>query len=541
MKVCIAQLNPTVGDLRGNLTKLGDALSEAETQGADILVTPELFLTGYPPRDLLERRSFLDSVNNALQELASMTADKDCSVLLGTPYEDVGCLFNAALLYECGKLTFRQYKTLLPTYDVFDEKRYFTKSTETNVFKFRGEKIGVTICEDAWGAYPDYTGRSYSKDPVAELAKLGATIIFNLSASPFQVGKDQIRNEIFSSHAKRTGVPFVFTNQVGANDELVFDGTSMAYDGDGRIIATFSSFSQEVKMIDTSSDGYGSFSPLEPVHSIHAALVLGLSDYMKKTGFTKALVGLSGGIDSAVTLTLACNALGPENVLAVTMPGPYSSTGSVTDSRELARRLGVTLLERDIVGIYDDYVKALSNDLGNSHSIALENVQARIRVNLLMALSNEFGHLVLSSGNKSELAVGYCTLYGDMSGGLALISDVPKTMIYKLANFINRDSEIIPQIIVEKPPSAELAPDQIDQDTLPPYDVLDAILEGLIDHAKSSQDLVDAGFDSGTVYWVATKVRLAEHKRRQAAPGIKVTSKAFGMGHRIPIAASYQL
>lgn len=540
MKVCIAQLNPVVGDLEGNLSLLEDALYRAQAGGADLLMTSELFLTGYPPRDLLERRSFLDSVNLALERLGEITAKSSCAVLVGAPYEKKDHLFNSALLYDCGKLRFIQSKTLLPTYDVFDEMRYFSPALTVSTHELCGIRLAITICEDAWGPYPEYTGRRYEKDPLNDLLKMGADVILNLSASPFQAGKDAIREKVFSEQAKKAGIPLFFSNQVGANDELVFDGTSMAFDKNGCLIRSLPSFCQDVSVIDVNSPARQGFSKMDTVSSVHDALVLGLSDYMRKTGFEKALVGVSGGIDSAVTLAISAKAIGPKNIMAVTMPGPFSTVGSVTDSKELCSRLGVRLYVRGIDAIFSQYIKELQEDLGDN-DVVKQNIQARIRGNILMAMSNASGCLVVSTGNKSELAVGYCTLYGDMSGGLAIISDVPKTMVYKLAEHINQDMQLIPESIIKKPPSAELAPGQKDQDTLLPYDVLDPILEGLIDCAMTTEQLVKLGFEEKDIRRVADMVRLAEHKRRQAPPGIKVTTKAFGMGRRIPVAAKYQL
>jgi len=433
-----------------------------------------------------------------------------------------------------------QHKSLLPTYDVFDEMRYFDPAPEINTVAFKGETLGISICEDAWNdpeLWP--RGRIYHCDPIEILARKGATLLINISASPFYVGKEEIRYRLLRNHARKHRLPFVFVNQVGGNDELIFDGRSLCLDQAREPIVVFPSFKEYVQGIDTSLSGIPKlYTPQDKIESIYEALVLGTRDYMKKCDFSQAVVGLSGGIDSAVTCCLAKESIGSKNVLAVSMPSPYSSKGSIEDSRQLATNLGIRFKVISIAEIYHTYLETLKGHFeGKEVDITEENIQARIRGNILMALSNKFGHLVLSTGNKSELAVGYCTLYGDMSGGLAVISDVPKTVVYELANYINRKSEIIPREIIEKPPSAELKPNQVDQDTLPPYPILDQILHYYLEEVSSVEEIINLGFDQETVKWVAEAVEKNEYKRKQAAPGLKVTTKSFGVGRRMPIAA----
>jgi NAD+ synthase (glutamine-hydrolysing) len=439
-----------------------------------------------------------------------------------------------------GKVLFEQHKSLLPTYDVFDETRYFAPAPEIRTLGFKGEVLGITICEDAWTdpeLWPH--GMLYDVDPVGILAGRGATLFVNISASPYHAGKEEIRFGLIRGHARKHGRPFVFVNQVGANDELVFDGRSFAFDGQGEPVAVGAAFAEDVRTVETRQAGTpGLYAPLGPIESVHEALVLGLRDYMRKCGFGKAVIGLSGGIDSAVTCCLAAAAIGPENVLAVTMPMPFSSAGSVDDSIALAGRIGIRCLNLPIGSVYEAYIAALAPHFaGCAADTTEENLQARIRGNVLMAFSNKYGHLVLSTGNKSELAVGYCTLYGDMSGGLAILSDVPKTMVYELAAYINRKGERIPRAILDKPPSAELKPGQLDSDALPPYPVLDAILHEYVEELRSVDEIVGLGFEREIVRRVAALVDRNEYKRAQAALGIKVTTKAFGVGRRMPIAA----
>jgi NAD+ synthase (glutamine-hydrolysing) len=543
MKVTIGQINPVVGDIQGNSEQIRQAVARL-AGGTDLIVFPELSLVGYPPKDLLEKPWFIRQAEQAVAELAAFSAAyPETGILLGVPLPTGRAtgkwLANSALLLYRGEVYFRQDKSLLPTYDVFDEARHFDPAPAIRTVPFRGEVLGITICEDAWNDpefWPDQL--LYDFDPVKELADQGATLLINISASPFHMGKDALRQKLIAGHARRRGVPFVFVNQVGGNDELIFDGGSMICDGLGRMIFTGAYFEEQLVTVETGQAGLDPvYRPLDPTDSVYRALVLGLRDYLHKCGFRKAVIGLSGGIDSALTACLAAAALGPENVLGITMPSPYSSGGSVADSRELAANLGIELREIGITGIYQAYLDTLSPHFaGLAPDVTEENIQARIRGNILMAFSNKHGYLALSTGNKSELAVGYCTLYGDMSGGLSVISDVPKTMVYALAEHVNRDRPVIPRATIDKAPSAELRPDQRDQDTLPPYPVLDAILHDYIEEGLSAEAIVAKGFAAETVQWVVRTADRNEYKRKQAAPGLKVTSKAFGMGRRMPVA-----
>ena len=546
MKITLAQLNPTVGDICGNVAKVTQTLSQCSKDSPDLVVFPELFLVGYPPRDLLERPSFIARTNEAIRELSEASQKyPHTGIIVGAPQpgqQSTGKgLHNSALLLYQGRILFTQHKSLLPTYDVFDEPRYFDPATEDPVVQFKDKILGISICEDAWNDPALWHLPTYSYDPIEVLAEKGANLIINIAASPFYRGKETLRYNIVRSHATKHRIPFLFINQVGANDELIFDGRSVGVDGAGDPFVVFPPFEEHVQTISVDRDGIpDSYVPQEEIASVYQALVLGVRDYMRKCGFTSALVGLSGGIDSAVTCCIAVEAIGAKNVVAVTMPGPYSSKGSIEDSRKLAENLAIRFEVIPISPAYEAYMKSLQDHFrGREPDITEENFQARIRGNILMALSNKFGHLVLSTGNKSELAVGYCTLYGDMSGGLSVIADVPKTMVYELARYINRDSAIIPEEIVNKSPSAELRENQTDQDTLPPYEVLDEILHYYVDEHYSMADLLHHNFDPETVKWVIRTVDRNEYKRRQAVPGLKVTSKAFGMGRRMPIAAKF--
>lgn len=547
MKITLAQLNPTVGDIRGNVAKVKQTLSQCSKHSPDLVVFPELFLVGYPPRDLLERPSFIARTEEAIQELLHVSKKyPQTGIIVGAPQPgqlSTGKgLHNSALLMYQGRLLFTQHKSLLPTYDVFDEARYFDPAADDPVVEFKGQTLGISICEDAWNDPALWHRPTYSYDPIEVLAQKGADLIINIAASPFHRGKEKLRYDIVRSHATKHRIPFLFVNQVGANDELIFDGRSICLDGAGDLIAVLPPFVERVETI--SLDGTGirdPYVPQEEIASVHQALVMGVRDYMDKCGFSSAILGLSGGIDSAVTCCIAVEAIGAENVVAVTMPGPYSSTASIEDSGKLAENLAIRFEVIPISPAYEAYIKSLQDHFqGKEPDITEENIQARIRGNILMALSNKFGHLVLSTGNKSELAVGYCTLYGDMSGGLSVIADVPKTMVYELAQYINRDSIRIPQDIINKPPSAELRENQTDQDTLPPYEALDQILHYYVDEHYSMADLLQHNFDPETVEWVIRTVDRNEYKRRQAVPGLKVTSKAFGMGRRMPIAAKFE-
>jgi NAD+ synthase (glutamine-hydrolysing) len=547
MKISLCQINTVMGDLAGNATKIHDALETVSEDSPDLVVFSELCVQGYPPNDLLEQQWFIDDSLAALEKICTFSKQfAPTCLLLGCalPIDAKGSkrLSSAAVIVENGRIVFRQDKSLLPTYDVFDERRYFEPAREIDVFPFRGESLGITICEDAWNDKEMWPDAPYTIDPVATLAEKGATLFINISGSPFHCGKQALRRSIIQNHAKRHGIPFIYVNQVGGNDELIFDGNSLVVDKKGELRGQLPDFEEAVATIDTAALPHR----VEPgesdtIECIYKALCLGLSDYMHKCNFDKALVGLSGGVDSAVTCALAAAALGNENVTGVTMPSRFSSSGSVDDSQKLAENLGIRFKTIPIEPVYSVYLDSLKEHFeGRPEDIAEENIQARIRGTILMALSNKFGCLLLSTGNKSEIAVGYCTLYGDMDGGLSVISDLPKTMVYRLAEYINREHEIIPQSTINKPPSAELRPDQTDQDTLPPYPTLDAILEQLVEKGKSVAQIVSEGFNAKIVKWVADAVRKAEYKRRQAAPGLKVTSKAFGIGRRFPLAANYK-
>jgi NAD+ synthase (glutamine-hydrolysing) len=546
MRVALAQLNPVVGDLAGNVGRVRDTLAQVAPQNPDLVVFSELFLLGYPPRDLVSRNWFVKRSERALSAVVELSRKyPDLGVVVGSVVRsglDTGKgLYNAAVLISGGKELLRQPKSLLPNYDVFDETRYFDSAPVVTTVPFRGEVLGLSVCEDAWNV-PEMVGRRvYASDPIASLAQAGATLFVNVAASPYTMGKEELRFRLLSSHCRRHKVPLVSVNQVGANDDLVFDGRSMAIDSSGLALAALPSFQESVTMVDTrltgSKDGYV---PQNRIQSVRDALVLGVRDYVRKCGFERAVIGLSGGIDSAVTCCLAVEALGRENVLGVTMPSEYSSAGSVEDSRRLAQNLGIEFRVIPITPMYRGFLDALREQFaGKAPDVTEENLQARVRSSILMALSNKFGYILLSTGNKSELAVGYCTLYGDMSGGLCVLADVPKTMVYELARLLSRQTELIPQTSISKPPSAELRANQVDADTLPPYEILDQIIDRYVEDGRSATEIIAAGFKPEVVNWVVNAVNRNEYKRRQAAPGIKVTSKAFGTGWRMPIAARY--
>lgn len=546
MKITLAQINTIVGDVAGNQQLIIDHLDAARSAGADLIAFPELCISGYPPQDLVERPRFIAQCEEALRAIQETSrATPGLGIVVGLPLpsgvSEGKPVANALVLICDGEVVHRQDKSLLPTYDVFDEARYFEPASEVTPVEFKGELLGLSVCEDAWNDPELFRRRPYKTDPIAVLADRGATVMVNISASPFSVDKELFRRNLIGSHATRHRVPFVFVNQVGGNDSLVFDGRSLYVGADGAVRAALPMFEEAVVTVDTVTSGPpADYQCLPEIDSVRGALVLGIRDYMRKCGFKTAVVGVSGGIDSAVTLALAAEAIGAEQLTGIAMPSPYSSQGSVEDARALCANLGVTLEEVPIGPIMAAYGAALDGALaGAPVGLTEENIQARIRGNILMAYSNTFGSLVLSTGNKSELAVGYCTLYGDMSGGLAAISDVPKTMVYQLAAHMNRERTVIPATIIEKAPSAELRPGQRDEDSLPPYATLDAILDLYIEEALSVEDIVDRGHDAQTVRWVVDALRRTEYKRKQAAPGIKVTSKAFGVGRRLPIAARY--
>ncbi|MHB8997209.1 MAG: NAD+ synthase [Armatimonadota bacterium] len=545
MRITIAQLNPTVGDLAGNTARALEVLEQAAHDKADLVVFSELYLVGYPPRDLLNRCWFVDRIQGSLDQLIRASRlHPQTGILVGVPLQtgkQTGPgLYNGALLIHNGEIIGEAHKCLLPTYDVFDEDRYFERCDAQQPIEFKGERLGITICEDAWND-PELWPRQrmYDFDPVEHLAQQGATILINISASPFSVGKEDVRYWLISRHAQRHNLPFIYANQVGGNDELIFDGRSFAFDAEGNPTAVFPAFEEYIGTVDTAEPGKASlYHPQEQIASVHDALVVGIRDYLRKCGFTKCVIGLSGGIDSAVTCALAAEALGTPNVLGMGMPSSYSSTGSIDDAQALAHNLGIRFELVPIKDIVTGYMGTLERLFeGTPPGVAEENVQSRIRGNLLMAMSNKYGSLVLTTGNKSEVAVGYCTLYGDMSGGLSVLSDVPKTMVYELARYINREREVIPESSITKPPSAELRPNQTDQDTLPPYDILDQIIQLYVEEDLCASEIVERGFAQETVKWVLTTIDRNEYKRRQAAPGLKVTSKAFGVGRRMPVAA----
>lgn len=542
MKVALAQINPTVGDFAGNETKILSAYRRGVEAGAEMVLCPELSITGYPPRDLLLKRSFLARNIEVLNRLAAATGKTGLLVgYVGKNDVQPGReATNSVALLQNGRIVTTRTKTLLPTYDVFDEDRYFEPATENLPVDFAGAKIGLTICEDIWNDEDFWTVRRYQHNPPVELADAGAKIIFNISASPWHLGKNKTRFEMLRSIAHKTGKPVVFCNQVGGNDELVFDGSSVVFNAKGDLIAQGKWFEEDFIVIDTNSTAAIQPVELGPEEAVYRALVLGLRDYFHKCGFKSAVLGLSGGIDSALTACIAVAALGKENVRGVSLPSQFSSQHSLDDARVLAERLGI---QYDVVPIKRAFetTKEQLEPLfaGKPEDTTEENIQARLRGVILMALSNKFGSLLLTTGNKSEIAVGYCTLYGDMAGGLAVISDVPKTMIYRISKWINREKEIIPDSTITKPPSAELRPNQCDQDSLPPYDVLDAILDLYVVQWKSMSDIIAAGFEEATVRKVIRLIDLSEYKRRQAAPGLKVTTKAFGVGRRVPIAQRY--
>lgn len=542
MRVALAQLDTVVGDLKGNLAKVKDAYARARAAGAELVLTPELSLCGYPPRDLLEQPDFLRANRQALAAAAKWV--KDAGLVVGcvepNPARAGRPVVNGAVLLYKGKVHARRAKTLLPTYDVFDEHRHFEPAAENAPIKFKGRRLGLTICEDAWNDEAFWGRKLYQEDPVARQAKDGADLLVNISASPFEVGKLAFRRGLVAGHARKHGMPFLYCAQVGGNDELVFDGYSFAVDGRGRTLAAGKGFAEDLVLVDADAPGRAVFPEREPVAELHDALVLGIRDYAAKCGFKGALVGLSGGIDSAVTCALAVAALGPEKVVGVSMPSMYSSEGSVTDAESLAKNLGVRLHSVPIKGLYDAMTGALGEVFrGTPPGLAEQNIQARLRGNILMAVSNKFGSLLLTTGNKSELAVGYCTLYGDMSGGLAVIGDVLKTDVYALARWMNRERPVIPQASIDKAPSAELKPGQFDQDDLPPYERLDAILRLYIEEGRSAEAIVKAGHPEGLVRDILGRVDRAEYKRRQAPPVLRVSPKAFGVGRRMPIARGH--
>lgn len=543
MKIALAQFNPTVGDFSGNSARILSLAEKARQRGADLAVFSELCLCGYLPQDLLERPSFIDRNHKEMKQLAAKLPLPAVVGYAGRVKNGTGkSIANKAALVCSGRVVFEQSKMLLPTYDVFDESRYFQPATKQFAYGFGKEQLGITICEDVWNDKTFWAECRYDRDPVTELIGQGITVLLNISASPYTIDKRALRLEMLQSIARNQHRPVVYVNQVGGDDSLIFDGASMALTAEGNVAAQAMAFEEDVVLFDTvTGEGEIHTQPQEEIAYAYRAIVTGTQDYVRKCGFKKVLVGLSGGIDSAVVAAIAVEALGSANVLGVSMPGPYSSEGSKSDAMALARNLGIEFKTLPIGDVFDAYKKALAPAFGaRPMDVAEENIQARIRGNYLMALSNKFGSMVLSTGNKSEMAVGYCTLYGDMAGGLAVISDVPKLMVYELARWINRERELIPVSTIDKVPSAELRPNQKDEDSLPPYDVLDRILKAYIEDLHSPQEIADHyGFDLQLVRDIALLVDRNEYKRKQAPPGLKITSRAFGFGRPFPIAQKF--
>lgn len=551
MKIALAQINPTVGDFEGNTAKILSFTRRAIEGGARLVIFPELSVCGYPAADLLEKTSFVARADQAVYEIAAATASDPITIICGyvtpAPPGAGKNVLNSAAVVEAGRIKFIQSKTLLPFYDVFDEQRYFAPADSRNLFVLEGEKLAITICEDAWNDKNFWQDSLYKRDPVEELMHMGGSLILNISASPYWQGKRRGRQEMLTALALRHKVPVVMVNQVGGNDSLIFDGTSLAIAANGNLLAKGKSFEEDLVFVDTAAlhaeTPIPAPEPMDELAGIYQALVLGTRDYVNKCSFSKALVGLSGGIDSALVATIAVDALGAENVLGIGMPSPYSSSGSVDDSRVLAAKLGIRYEVIGISDLFAEYNRALEPLFtGHGPDITEENIQSRIRGTLLMALSNKFNALVLTTGNKSEMSVGYCTLYGDMVGALAVIGDVMKTRVYELCKYVNRSEERIPQAIIDKQPSAELRPGQKDTDSLPPYDLLDPILEGYVERYETPEEIAAASnLSLDMVRWIVKLVERSEYKRQQAAPVLKVTQKSFGMGRRFPIAVKVQV
>ena len=546
MKIALGQINPTIGNFSGNARKIIQYSQRALAAGAGLAVFPEMSVCGYPARDWMEKPAFVTKCREAVEQIAESTRGIAVIVGYATPAQsETGkSVQNSAALLRDGKIDFVQSKMLLPTYDVFDESRNFAPAREQSLLPFCGKQVALTICEDAWNDKQFWNRRLYIVDPVEQLIRAGGNFVLNISASPFWVGKRELRRQMLEAIAVKYKVPVAMVNQVGGNDQLIFDGSSIVLGPDGKLVAQAKSFDEDLIFFDSnalSGDVHAAVEGMEA--SAYAALVLGTRDYVQKCGFERVIIGLSGGIDSALTAAIAVDALGPENVIGVGMPSPYSSRGSIDDARELASNLGIRFELIRINSIFDTYRQALKPVFaGREEDVTEENLQSRIRGTLLMALSNKFCGLVLSTGNKSELAVGYCTIYGDMVGGLAVISDVPKTMVYRLSHYVNSRRQVIPKSTLEKPPSAELRPNQRDTDSLPPYEVLDTILEDYIEDNKSAQEIVrERKLDPALVKRIILMIERNEYKRQQAAPGLKISEKAFGMGRRFPIAAKVEV
>jgi NAD+ synthetase len=534
MKIALAQINSTIGAFDQNYSKMIKMIDQAKKHACDLIVFSEMVLTGYPPRDILEKKEFVNS-----QPMKSLIHNvHGIGVVCGCVEASENNLFNAAVLFENGKIIHTAHKRLLPVYDVFDEQRYFKPGNSYEIVSYKGHRLGLTICEDIWNDMEFFGKSTYSKDPVKEMIQKGADCMINISASPFQMGKNILKRKMLQTLSQKYAIPFVYVNQVGGNDSIIFDGSSVVFDHSGNIVAQAQDFEEDLILYNTETN-QGEFHPIsdKDEETVFKALVLGTRDYVHKCGFQKVIIGLSGGVDSALTTAIAVNALGKENVKTVYMPSSYTSNDNDIDTKQLAENFGIS---RDIVPIdktFDQFLDNLPNDFNrNNHGLAEQNLQARIRGTILMAFSNKYNALVLTTGNKSELAVGYCTLYGDMNGALAVISDLPKTMVYEISRYINRERIFIPQRIIEKAPSAELKPDQTDQDDLPDYESLDIILKAYIEDHKSIDQIVEMGFHRTLVSDIIQRVYRNEYKRQQAPPGLKVTSKAFGYGRRYPIA-----
>lgn len=539
MLIALAQINPVVGELDYNINKIKHYLRKAQAAKADLVVFSELTITGYPPMDLLLDKQFINAVENKLLELAHLTGET--GILLGAPLRGPNGLYNSAVLLHNGQIKGVQHKSLIPFYDVFDEKRYFESAKERKCLNFKGVKLGITVCEDIWNDKDYWNRQRYEIDPVEELVGLDADLIINLSASPYHYGKYKMRTDMLAKIASKHQIDIVYVNQVGGNDHLIFDGSSFVVIKEGRLCLQLDNFNEDFAIFNTDKNEAITSETIEDISWIYKALRLGTRDYLHKNGFKSALVGLSGGIDSSVTTAIAVDALGPSNVLGVSMPSRYSSQGSLDDARTLAENLGIEYRVISINNLFKTYIETLNPYGQPIMDLAEENVQARIRGNILMFISNREGQMVLTTGNKSELAMGYSTLYGDLSGGLSVIADVPKIIIYELAKYINRKQELIPHNVIIKPPSAELRPDQKDEDSLPPYNILDEILKAYVEDIKSIDEIVAMGYSRELIMDVIRRVDSAEYKRQQAPPVLRVTSRAFGPGRRIPIAHRWRL
>ncbi len=542
MRIALVQMNATIGDFEGNTSKIIDFIHQARSRKCDLVVFPELAITGYPPQDLLLKTAFVNEAQHALQQIVPHTTG--LAAVIGFVEFNPGegrPLFNSAAFIADGKIMARIHKILLPTYDVFDEDRYFEPGQPGQVITYKGIRLGISICEDAWNDKDYWQRRRYRQDPIACLNEAGVDLMINIAASPYHRGKIALRSDMIRALAVKYRKPFIMVNTVGANDELIFDGSSRVFDARGRTLYAAPSFEEALDIIDFNDEP----EPItrldaETIENLYRALLLGIRDYVRKCDFKDVIIGISGGIDSAVTATLACDALGPEHVTGVFMPSRYTSRESYEDARQLASNLGIHWYEVSIDEIFEAYLGPLRKVYGQPQGVTEENVQARIRGNILMALSNQWGALVLSTGNKSELALGYCTLYGDMTGGLAVLGDVPKTMVYELAHFINQSQERIPHRILVKPPSAELRPNQRDEDDIPPYALIDKVIHLYIEEEKSLPEIIESGIDPELARMILTRIDRNEYKRRQAPPTLKVTSRAFGSGRRVPIAQRFR-